>query len=54
MKRIAQIVSDDFHTTVKIRATQEKKSMNDYVLDLIKADLEKDIKKETTPNVLPD
>lgn len=41
MKNIAFQVEDDFHKEIKIKATQEGKTIKDYIIELIKADLEK-------------
>lgn len=41
MKNIAFQVEDDFHKEIKIKATQEGKTIKDYIIELIKTDLEK-------------
>lgn len=40
MKNIAFQVEDDFHKEIKIKATQDGKTIKDYIIELIKADLE--------------
>ena len=40
MKNIAFQVDDEFHTEVKIQAAKEGKTIKDYIIELIKEDLE--------------
>ena len=40
IKNIAFQIADDFHTDIKIQATKENKSIKDYIVELIKKDLE--------------
>lgn len=40
MKNIAFQIDDQFHKQFKIQATQEGKSIKDYIIELIKMDLE--------------
>ncbi|WP_294065494.1 toxin-antitoxin system HicB family antitoxin [uncultured Fusobacterium sp.] len=41
MKNISFKVEDEFHKQLKIKATEEGKSIKEYVIELIKKDLEK-------------
>lgn len=41
MKNIAFQIEDDFHKKIKIKATEEGKTIKDYIIELIKNDLEK-------------
>lgn len=41
IKNIAFQVEDEFHTKIKIKATKEGKTIKDYVIGLIRKDLEK-------------
>lgn len=46
MKRIVIEIEDDFHKKIKLQAVAKDKTVKGYVLDLIKADLQKE--KEQT------
>ena len=39
-KTIAFRVEEEFHTAVKMQAVKEKKTLQEYIIDLIKKDLE--------------
>jgi len=41
IKNIAFQVDDKFHTEIKIKATQQGKTIKDYIMELIKQDLSK-------------
>lgn len=41
IKNIAFQIDDDMHTKIKIKATTEGKTIKDYILGLVKTDLEK-------------
>ncbi len=41
MKNIAFPVEDELHKKIKIKATEEGKTIKDYIIELIKKDLEK-------------
>lgn len=43
---IAFRVDDDFHAAVKIQATKEKKTLQDYIIEAIKKDMEEKAKQE--------
>ena len=46
MKNIAFQIDDEFHKKIKIQATNENKSIKDYIIEIVKKDLEiKQIKK---------
>lgn len=47
MKKIGIEMSNDLHKSIRIRAIELDKTVKDYILDLIKNDLEtkKDIRK---------
>ena len=40
MKNIAFTVSDEFHKEIKLQSTKEDKKIKEYIIDLIKKDLE--------------
>lgn len=40
IKNIAFPVDDKFHMEIKLRATKESKTIKDYIIELIKKDLE--------------
>lgn len=40
MKNIAFVVNDDFHKEIKLQSTKEDKKIKEYIIDLIKKDLE--------------
>ena len=44
-KTIAFRVEDEFHSLVKIQAIKKGKTLQDYIVDLIKTDIEKDAEK---------
>lgn len=46
MKAVAIKVDDEFHKQMKLRATEEGKSIKEYVAELIEKDLQKE--KEQT------
>lgn len=41
MKNISFKVEDEFHKEIKIKATEEGKSIKEFILDLIKKELKK-------------
>lgn len=41
MKNIAFKIEDEFHKNIKIRATEEGKSIKEFIIVLIKKELEK-------------
>lgn len=41
MKNIAFKIEDEFHKKIKLKATEEGKSIKDYIIELIEKDLEK-------------
>lgn len=40
IKNIAFQIDDEFHKKIKIQATEEGKTIKDYIIELIKKDLE--------------
>ena len=40
IKNIAFLISDELHMEIKIQATKEGKTIKDYIVELIKKDLE--------------
>lgn len=40
IKNIAFPIDDKFHTEIKLQATKEGKTIKDYIIELIKKDLE--------------
>ena len=40
IKNIAFRIEDELHTEIKIQATKEGKSIKEYILELVKKDLE--------------
>ena len=40
LKNVAFQIDDKFHTDIKIQATKEGKTIKDYIIELIKKDLE--------------
>lgn len=40
IKNIAFPISDELHMKIKIQATKESKTIKDYIIELIKKDLE--------------
>lgn len=45
IKNIGFTVDDEFHKKLKIKATKEGKGIKEYIIDLIKKDMEKDSEK---------
>ncbi|WP_169305375.1 hypothetical protein [Sebaldella termitidis] len=45
IKNIGFTVEDEFHKKLKIKATKEGKGIKEYIIDLIKKDMEKDSDK---------
>lgn len=43
MKNLIAEVEDDFHYMVKMEAMKQKKTIKEYIVDLIKKDLKGDI-----------
>ena len=41
IKNIAFQIEDELHMQIKLQATKEGKSIKDYILELIKIDIEK-------------
>jgi len=41
IKNIAFQIPDEFHIDIKVQATKEGKSIKDYIIELIKKDLDK-------------
>jgi predicted HicB family RNase H-like nuclease len=41
MKNIAFLIDEEFHKKIKLQSTKDNKSIKDYIIDLIKQDLEK-------------
>lgn len=41
IKNIAFQVEDDFHIEIKVKATKEGKTIKDYIMELIRKDLDK-------------
>lgn len=44
-KTIAFRVEEEFHTQVKIQATKEGKSLQEYIIKILKKDIERKTKK---------
>lgn len=45
MKNVAFQIDDDFHMQLKIQATKEGKTIKEYIIEIIKKDLEEKAKK---------
>ena len=45
VRTISFRVDEDFHASVKIQATKEKKSLQDYIIETLKKDMEEKSKK---------
>lgn len=46
IKTIAFRVDEDFHTKVKIQATKERKTLQEYVIEVLKEDIKAKAKDE--------
>jgi len=45
-KTIAFRVDEDFHTAVKMQATKEKKSLQEYVIEVLQKDIDEKAEKK--------
>ena len=45
-RTIAFRVDEDFHTMVKMQAVKEKKALQEYVIEVLKKDIEEKAKNE--------